>query len=72
METDLLIPFFAEKADERDAILAEHFVAPFRAPSVGATESEWVLLPRARTLCWGRPSGGTDKAESRVPQGAGL
>jgi hypothetical protein len=35
---------FAEKAYECDAILAEHFVSPFRAPSVGATESEWVLL----------------------------
>src|SRR5580704_5524497 len=32
---------FPEKADERDAILAEHFVSPFRAPSVGATEREW-------------------------------
>src|SRR5580693_3416446 len=28
--------------------LAEHFVSPFRAPSVGANESERVLLPRAR------------------------
>src|ERR1700733_3776216 len=55
---------FAEKADERDAILAEHFVSPFRAPSVGATESEWVLLPRARDALLGETFRGN--RQSRV------
>jgi hypothetical protein len=55
---------FAEKADECDAILAEHFVSPFRAPSVGATESEWVLLPRARDALLGETFRGN--RQSRV------
>src|SRR5580700_1775895 len=55
---------FAEKPDERDAILAEHFVSPFRAPSVGATVSEWVLLPRARDALLGETFRGN--RQSRV------
>src|SRR5580698_1946901 len=57
---------FAEKTDECDAILAEHFVSPFRAPSVGATGSEWVLLPRARDALLGETFRGN--RQSRVPQ----
>src|SRR5580704_16395042 len=63
---------FAEKPDERDAILAEHFVSPFRAPSVGATESEWVLLPRARDALLGETFRGNRQsrvAPSRRAQG---
>src|SRR5580658_8265343 len=55
----------AEKADESDAILAEHFVSPFRAPSVGATRSEWVLLPRARDALLGETSSGEPTQQSR-------
>src|SRR5580704_8922040 len=44
---------FAEKPDERDAILAEHFVSSFSCPFWWATESEWVLLPRARDALLG-------------------
>src|SRR5580704_14251411 len=55
---------FTEKADKCDAILAEHFVSPFRAPSVGATESEWVLLPRARDALLGETFRGN--RQSRV------
>ena len=61
---DASLCVFAEKADERDAILAEHFVSPFRAPSVGATESEWVLLPRARDALLGETFRGS--RQSRV------
>ena len=55
---------FAEKADECDAILAEHIVSPFRAPSVGATGSEWVLLPKARDALLGETFRGN--RQSRV------
>jgi hypothetical protein len=57
---------FAEKSDESDAILAEHFMSPFRAPSLGATESEWVLLPRARDALLGETFRGN--RQSRVTQ----
>lgn len=55
---------FTQKADERDAILAKHFVSPFCAPSVGATGSEWVLLPRARDALLGETFRGN--RQSRV------
>lgn len=58
---------FAEKPNERDAIVAERFVPPFLVPSVGATET---CSQGQGTLCWGRHSGGTDKAESRRPRRA--
>jgi hypothetical protein len=49
---------------------ASSHMSPFRAPSVGATESKWVLLPRARdALLGGTFRGGTDKAESCGPAG---
>ena len=64
---------FAEKPDERDAILAEHFVVSFSCPFCWGDPVREVLLPRARNALLGETFRGN--RQSRVPpsrQGAGL
>ena len=63
----------AEKADESDAILAEHFVSPFRAPSIWGDRERVGPAPKGKgRFVGGDLQGEPTKQSLAVPQGAGL
>ena len=63
----------AEKPDERDAILAEHFVSPFRAPFCWGDPNRVGPAPKGKGgFVGGALQGEPTKQSPAVPPGAGF